>query len=280
MVASGARALVLSGGGVGGIAWLVGFLDGLSRDGIDLGTAEVLIGTSAGSAVAAQLGTGQLAAAADMQRSEQTAELSVQFDMDAFFASMEQVTQDATGRRDATRRIANVPLVNTSTTADQRRAAVAARLPVLDWPERDLRVVAVARDTGERVVFDRASGVALLDAVLASCAVPGVWPAVTIDGREYVDGGVHSFSNADLAAGCERTLVLVPGLVQPQSRQLLEEETAALRPGASSVIAADAASVAAIGPNPLDPSRRAQAYAAGLAQAGEAAGDVAAFWAG
>jgi NTE family protein len=168
--------------------------------------------------------------------------------------------------------------VNTSATAEQRRGAVAARLPVTTWPDRDLRIVAVAQDTGERVVFDRTSGVSLLDAVLASCAVPGVWPAVMIDGREYVDGGVHSFSNADLAAGCERTIVLVPGLVQPQSRQLLDDETDVLGPGASLVIAADDASVEAIGPNPLDPSRRQDAYAAGAAQAEQSVAAVAAFW--
>lgn len=275
-----ARALVLSGGGVGGIAWLVGFADGLARAGIDLAAADLLIGTSAGSAVASQLATGQLGAAADMQQAEQTAELSVQFDADAFFASMAAVTEQATDRGDASRRIANLPLVNTSVTGAERRAAVAARLPVQTWPDRDLRIVAVARDTGDRVVFDRTSGVSLVDAVVASCAVPGVWPPVPIDGREYVDGGVHSFSNADLAAGSERTLVLVPGAVQPQTRQLLDDETALLSPGLSLVVVADAASVDAIGPNALDPSRRQPAYTAGLAQARSAADAVGRFWNG
>ena len=272
------RALVLAGGGVGGIAWLVGFTAGLARRGVDLTDADVMIGTSAGAAVAAQLATGQLAAAARMQLSEQTAELSVDFDMESFFEQMTVALEQASDRRDASRRVADLPLVNTSATADQRRAAVAARLPVTRWPDQALRVVAVARDTGERVVFDRTSGVALLDAVLASCAVPGVWRPVAIGGREYVDGGVHSFANADLAAGARRTLVLVPGLVQPQTRQLLDDEVASLRPGSSRVIAADAESVDAIGPNPLDPARRAASYAAGTAQAERVAEAVGEFW--
>ena len=176
------RALVLAGGGVGGIAWLVGFAAGLARLGVDLTDADVMIGTSAGAAVAAQLATGQLAAAARMQLSEQTAELSVDFDMESFFEQMTVALEQASDRRDASRRVAELPLVNTSATADQRRAAVAARLPVTQWPDQALRVVAVARDTGERVVFDRTSGVTLLDAVLASCAVPGVWRPVAIGG--------------------------------------------------------------------------------------------------
>jgi NTE family protein len=272
------RALVLAGGGVGGIAWLLGFADGLRRQGVDVTAADVLIGTSAGSAVAAQLATGQLEAAVGMQLSEQTSELSVQFDIDAFFAEMAAAIEQATDRSDASRRVANLPLVNTSATAEQRRAAVAARLPVIDWPDRDLRIVAVARDTGERAVFDRTSGVGLVDAVLASCAVPGVWRPVPIGDREYVDGGVHSFSNADLAAGAQRTLLLVPGLVQPQTQQLLDEEIAALAPGKCLVIAADAESVDAIGPNPLDPARRAVSYAAGVTQAERAGGELGEFW--
>ena len=54
------------------------------------------------------------------------------------------------------------------------------------------------------MVFDAASDVRLLDAVGASCAVPGIWPPVTINGRRYIDGGIRSAANADLAAGCDR----------------------------------------------------------------------------
>jgi NTE family protein len=71
----------------------------------------------------------------------------------------------------------------------KRRAVIAARLPAADWPQRDLRIPAVDAVTGEVVIFTRDSGVTLVDAVAASCAVPGIWPPATIGDRRYVDGG-------------------------------------------------------------------------------------------
>ena len=68
----------------------------------------------------------------------------------------------------------------------------------------------MAADNGEFVAFEKSSGVSLVDAVAASCAVPGVWPPVTINGRRYIDGGMRSAVNADLAAGYERVVVLAP----------------------------------------------------------------------
>src|SRR5256885_15444383 len=54
MVGGGTRALVLSGGGPGGAAWMLGFIDGLRRDGVDLGEADLVVGTSAGAPPGAQ----------------------------------------------------------------------------------------------------------------------------------------------------------------------------------------------------------------------------------
>jgi NTE family protein len=112
--------------------------------------------------------------------------------------------------------------------------------------------------------------VSLVDAVAASCAVPGVWPPVTIDGRRYVDGGVRSAENADYAAGSTRITVVAPlGLDSPLPAEkplltVLDELRAA---GAEvALITPDEASVAAIGQNPLDPSTRTPAAEAGRAQ--------------
>src|SRR5262249_4869400 len=91
-----------------------------------------------------------------------------------------------------------------------RRAVIAGRLPSHEWPERDLKVTAVDVETGEFVVFDRHSGVGLVDAVAASCAVPAAWPPVTINGRRFMDGGLRSPSNVDLAAEAARVVVLAP----------------------------------------------------------------------
>jgi NTE family protein len=129
---------------------------------------------------------------------------------------------------------------------------------------------AVDAETGEMRVFDRQSGVNLVDAVAASCAVPGIWPPVTIDGRRYVDGGIRSSDNADLAAGFGRIVVISPlGYDSPIPAPMpLREVVGQLRSDGSAVtvIAPDEASAAAIGANPLDPATRIPAANAGRAQ--------------
>src|SRR5262249_32647760 len=98
-------------------------------------------------------------------------------------------------------RIGAVALAGGTVAEGDRRGGVEGRRPVREWPRRRLLVTAVDAGSGEFVVFDRDSGVGVVDAVGASCAVPGVWPPVTINGRRYVDGGVRSAANVDLAAG-------------------------------------------------------------------------------
>ena len=161
-----------------------------------------------------------------------------------------------------------------------RRAAIRSRIAEVDWPQRRLQITAVDARTGEFIVFDRDSGVSLLDAVGASCAVPGVWPPVTIGERRYIDGGMRSPANIDLAAGHDRVVVIAPitaggGPIPRVSRQI-----AALGPRARvCVITPDKAAVAAIGRNVLDPARRAAAAKAGRAQAAAEVARVAAVWA-
>jgi NTE family protein len=134
--------------------------------------------------------------------------------------------------------------------------------------------------TGETVVFTRDSGVDLVDAVAASCAVPGVWPPVTIGDRRYVDGGVRSSTNADLAAGCDRVLVVLPAPKdQPDPFSRLDAEIEQLAPVPVLVVYADAASVAAFGTNPLSPLTRPPAARAGRAIGQAEAARVAAYWA-
>ena len=110
----------------------------------------------------------------------------------------------------------------------------------------------------------------LVDAVVASCAVPGVWPPATIDGRRYVDGGARSNDNADLASGATRVLVVAPMGTTPLIPGLptLADAVADLQAGGAEVaiVEPDQASVAAIGTSPLDPSTRTPAVEAGRAQ--------------
>lgn len=272
------RAVVLGGGGVAGIGWLVGVATVLRDEGVDLAAADRLIGTSAGSAVATQIATGSLDEAARMQLSEQTAEINADFDMEEFLRLATTIAAEASSPLDAVRRFANMPRQDTSVTAGERREAVAARLPVKTWPDQPLSICVVAQDTGERVILDRASGVDLVDAVVASCAVPGIWPPVELDGRMFVDGGTHSTTNADLAAGTDKALILVPSVLLEPQAAVLDVERGQLAPGTSLVVQADEGSIAAFGPNPLDPSTRAPAFHAGQRQAQQSLAAVAAFW--
>ncbi|MGJ6968897.1 patatin-like phospholipase family protein [Streptosporangium sp. G11] len=114
----------------------------------------------------------------------------------------------------------------------------------------------------------------------ASCAVPGVWPPVAIGGRRYFDGGLPSPSNADLARGCDRMLILSP---RPQGGAppwgSLVGEIVELRPAEVLVVHADEASVAAFGQNPLSSATRRPSAETGRAVGRARAAGVAAFWA-
>jgi NTE family protein len=150
---------------------------------------------------------------------------------------------------------------------------IASRLPSHDWPSRDVRLTAVECETGALEVFTAASGVSLIDAVAASCAVPGIWPPVTIGGRRYMDGGTRSVDNADLAAGAARILVLSPFGMSAEipAPMPLSEVIAKLRDDGSrvTVIEPDEHSKAAMSANPLDPATRLPAAIAGRAQGRE-----------
>jgi NTE family protein len=140
-------------------------------------------------------------------------------------------------------------------------------------------VTAADAVSGEFVAFDRDTGVGLVDAVGASCAVPGVWPPVTIGDRRYIDGGIRSATNADLAAGADRVVVIAPVNAGGGPIRRLAGQVAALRRTAAvAVVRPDRAARRAIGRNALDPARRAPAARAGRAQAATVAAAVAQVW--
>lgn len=246
---------------------------------MELAAADLVVGTSAGSVVGAQVCSGvpveELYAA---QLRPATGEVAARFGVGAVARLLW-----AGGRtRDELRsraRIGAMALAARTPSEASRRAVIEGRLPSPQWPARRLLVTAVDAVSGEFVVFDAAGGVSLVDAVGASCAVPGVWPPVTIGDRRYVDGGVRSAVNADLAAGAEAVVVLAPvsSAFGPMPR--LSAQVAALRQHARvTVVAPDAAARRAIGRNVLDPARRADAARAGRAQAAAMADEVVAVW--
>ncbi|RKN31726.1 patatin-like phospholipase family protein [Micromonospora musae] len=277
-------AMVLAGGGVAGIAWELGVLRGLADADPALAdrviAADLVVGTSAGSAVAAQITNGtpldDLYAA---QLRPETAEIEVDVDTEKLFADYGAVLTGVSDPAEARRRLGALALAAQTVEPALRLAAIDARLPVKAWPGRDVRLPAVDADSGEVTVFTGDSGVSLRDAVAASCAVPGIWPPVAIGERRYIDGGVRSMTNADLAAGADRVLIIQPTLEgTPQPWGNLDDEIAALAPAKLHVISADQASVDAFGTNALSPATRGPAAQAGRAVGKAHAVAVAALW--
>jgi NTE family protein len=271
-VANGST-LVLGGGGVAGIAWMTGLLAGLADAGQDVTSVDLVIGTSAGATVAAQLGGGlslDELFARQVEPALQSSELTAEMDLTKYAAELQPYMTGITSPGDMLRRFGQFALDAKTVPEADRRAVIESRLPSAAWPATPTRLIAVDCGSGEMTAFDSGSGVSLIDAVGASCAVPGVWPPVTINGRRYMDGGVRSSDNADLAAGAERIVVISPmgmNTELPTWLPLRDVVAGLTADGASvTVISPDAASVAAIGTQPLDPATRVPAATAGRAQ--------------
>ena len=258
-------ALVLGGGGITGIGWEVGVLYGLRRAGVDLTSADLVVGTSAGSVVGAVVASGiDLAAAVATQREpadENLPAVDVSLAMQAF-AIMADPSLDP---QEARARVGALALAAPTGDPEKQVELFATRVPP-EWPERRLLITAVDAETGEAVAWDRDSGVPLVRAVTASCAVPCVYPPISVNGRQYIDGGVRSGTNAYLAAGADTVVVIAP-MADAGPLGAPPAELAALRErSAVTLVKPDQAALAAIGTNVLDPSRREAALDAGIAQ--------------
>jgi NTE family protein len=264
---------VLAGGGLAGIGWATGILRGIADEAPETAKAlldlDVLVGTSAGSTVAAQLGSGL---GLDVLFDRQTAPSSTELNPDVGIDEITELFVTAmltpnTTSAEKLQKIGAVALSTRTVTEAVRRNVIAQRLPSQDWPDRVLRISAIDTATGELVAFDRTSGVGLVDAVAASCAVPAVWPPVTIGEHRYMDGGVGSSVNMALADDCDVAVVVVPSsrsTPSPFGGGAAEEvDTFG---GSAFGVFADDESIAAFGPNPLDPACRKPSALAGREQ--------------
>lgn len=277
------RALVLGGGGVAGIAWQTGVLLGLAEAGADVSDAEMLLGTSAGSSVAAQISSGTPVSEffeRQADESKQDNEPHAEATIDELVTMLARAAQNSDGSAlDTRRRIGAEALATATISERERRAIIARRLTTHSWPDRDLRIVTVDALTGRHRVLDRGSGVELIDAVAASCAIPGMWPPVTIGDHRYVDGGIRASENADLAVGFEKVLVLKVGALDLEGDPFEVERGKLVKGGSKvEVIAPDADSSAAIGPDATDIAVRSAAAVAGRAQGNAIAARIAEFW--
>ena len=277
------RALILAGGGLAGIGWETGILRGIADEAPDTARAlldsDVLVGTSAGSTVAAQISSPlSLEELFERQIGDTSSEIDSGADFDAITALFLSAVAQPGDLREKLQRIGTVALNAPTVPESVRRNVIERRLPSHDWPAQDLRITALDTATGDLAVFDSSSGVDLVDAVAASCAVPGTWPPVTIGGRRYMDGGVTSSVHTGVAADCATAVVLVPASESTPSP--FSSGTAAEIDAFSArtfAVFADDASLAAFGPNLLDPLCRRPSALAGREQGRRIAAAVTAF---
>ncbi|MCW2711007.1 MAG: patatin-like phospholipase family protein [Marmoricola sp.] len=271
-------ALVLGGGGITGIAWELGILKGLADGGVDLSRADLVVGTSAGSVVGAQITNG--ASLDDLyatQLEPADHEIGASLGRLTMLRLLPPMLMPGSQQKKLAR-IGKLSMRAHAPGGEQRIDVIRSRIGVADWPERELKVTSVEAESGEFVAFDRASGVDLVHAVAASCAVPLVWPAVTIKGKHYVDGGMRSTANVDLATGADAVVVIAP-LPQAFSKATsIRAQLTATGASRAAVVTPDEKALVDIGRNVLDPAKRADAARTGLRQAADVLAKVRRAW--
>jgi NTE family protein len=256
-------ALVLGGGGPVGLAWLAGLATGLRDSGIDLSLADRFVGTSAGAVVGAVLADG--GDPARLLRPSTSA--PVQADparMAEIFAVLRAPGQDPAQAR---RRAGELALAAQVGDPDEHVARMGGLAGVAQWPARDLVITAIDITTGELRAWTRDCAASLPAALASSTAVPGVFPPIPIDGRHYIDGGLRSPVNADLAAGAD-VVVIVEPLAHMFPRISSDREFGS---ATEISIVPDDDAITAFGLDVFDPAALAPAHAAGVRQSAEAA---------
>ena len=271
MSAMTSRGVVLAGGGLAGIAWELGVLVGLREAGVDVRLWDRIVGTSAGSVVGTAAGRVR---GLDALLATPWAEVAGQ--LNEYIATLDPV---AVGRINelwfgrpaapdqATR--AEIGRLAIAAHTDHEQAfleAVQRLVPDAAWP-RNLVTTAVDALDGSFASFEAASGVDLVAAVAASCAIPGIFPPVTIRNRRYVDGGVRSATCADLAVGLDVVVVISPtGNEAGASNDRKRREVRELRSTGAAVIeiSPDSPAAAILGEDPLPPEHLPPIIEAGV----------------
>jgi NTE family protein len=294
------RALVLGGGGAAGNAWVIGVIAGLFEAGLDVTEADLIIGTSAGSTAAVQITSAtptqllaEILSDAPPQRKGPIRADGGPVPIGPAANHMEIISAIIGAAEDAAdmRRRMGAAALETDAASHrsaqtQWRATIAARLPSQLWPQRRMLIPAVDAHTGEPVVFDRHSGVDLVDAVAASTSNGFGVPPYSIGDRRYINGGYRRNENADLAAGYARVLVLSPfggrSLHPLDWGTHLAAQADELRAGGSRVETifpdSNSQNVLGGGMEVMDLSRRRPSAQAGYTQGGALAEQLTKFW--
>ncbi|MGW4244403.1 patatin-like phospholipase family protein [Nocardia sp. NPDC004722] len=204
------RSVVLAGGGVVGTAWMSGLAAELRRRGIDLGVADSIVGTSAGAIVGAALVVGRdLDSFADDPRPPGDTPPPPMVKVELVRAVRAVLSDPTLDREAALRKVGRMAMAE-----EPAPPTDIAELEWLvgdnEWPDHRLRVVVIDAESGQRQMWDNRSGVPLAAAVAASRAYPGLRHPVVIADRYYIDGGVWSATNADIATPSNILLVIEP----------------------------------------------------------------------
>lgn len=283
------RALVLGGGGPVGIAWQAGVLAGLAMEGVALGAADMVLGTSAGSFVGAQIASGRDPidfANAQMKLGQAEAQTqsapAPTLDPGPFGALVAKMPTDHELSQAMRREFGVLAKAAATPSLEAYLKSFAAFAKAgRAWPAK-FACTAVDVDSGEFKVFRESDEAPLNLAIAASCSVPGIFPPVEIGARLWMDGGVRSSTSMDVASGHTRvlTLAVITPLTGALVRNSLAREEAALQAagGATLVLAPDANSLAVFGPNLMNPANRAKIVAAGLQQGKQDSARVRALW--
>jgi NTE family protein len=263
-------AVVLGPGGPVGTAWLAGLAAGLRLEGVDLGAAGLIVGTSAGAIVGALLACGgdpgRLAAPPGPgPGAARTGPGEVRTDRDRLAEVFATLGDRRLDRGDALRRVGQLA-VAASTGAE---AAAVARMRFLvgtdEWPGGPLRITSVDAETGEAMIWDRHGSASLPEALAASTAFPATAPPITINGRRYIDGALRAGANADLAGDADVVII-----AEPMSR-VPGTSSATASAGAVVRLVADSEAIQAFGPGMTSLATWVPAYQAGIRQAPQAA---------
>jgi NTE family protein len=246
---------------------MAGLAAELRRHGVDLGVTDLVVGTSAGAIVGSMLTTGRdLDELASTSNPAGTAERPLAPNMALFEAVFAVLSDRSLDHGEARRRVGQLALENATVEPEPQIARIEALIGARDWPDGSLLVATVDAESGDRQVWGRDDDVPLPVAVAASQAFPGAFPPISVNGRYYIDGGLWSATNADLAVGAQ-TVVLVNPMAHMFPREQLEQELSSV--GADTVveISPDELAIAAFGSNPLDREAWPSAFAAGTRQA-------------